>query len=192
MFGSSKYQAKRVLRAVPTDRDPVHAVVGRVDIVLSLGIVELRGASLDDHVGIRPLPEINARLVDGRAAGRDRRDVLQVEDRQPFGGLPGDRGHDHSVAVSEEHMEVDPGLGVGRKERRRVELAGRQHHLLIRAVELVAIDVHVMELVVGPDLLQLSVGVHQRLPVPQPDVVDGRAVVLERLEGEVLFRRERV
>ena len=104
------------------------------------------------------MPEINARLADGGAAGRDRRDVLQVENRQPFGGLPGDRGHDHSVAVGEQHMEVDPGLGVGWKKR-WLEFAGRQHHLLIRAVELIAIDVHVMELVVGPDLLQLSVGV---------------------------------
>ena len=47
-----------------------------------------------------------------------------------------------------------------------------------------------MELVVGPNLLQLSVGIHQRLPVPQPDIVDGRLVGLERLEGEILFHRE--
>ena len=49
-----------------------------------------------------------------------------------------------------------------------------------------------MELVVGADLLQLHVGVHQRLPVPQPDIVDGCLVGLECLEGEVLFGGERL
>src|SRR4029077_700202 len=48
-----------------------------------------------------------------------------------------------------------------------------------------------MELVVGADFLQLGVCVHQGLPVPEPDVVDGRPVVLKRLEGKPLFRRER-
>ncbi len=86
-------------------------------------------------------------------------------------------------------MQVDRGLGVGRKPR-RIEFAGRKHHLLIRAAKVIAIDVHIIELVIGPDLLQLRVGIHQRLPVPQPDVVDGRAVVLERLERQSLLRRE--
>src|SRR5258708_714323 len=47
-----------------------------------------------------------------------------------------------------------------------------------------------MELVVGPDLLQLTVRMHQRLPVPQPDIVNGRLVGLKRLEGEALLYRE--
>ena len=47
---------------------------------------------------------------------------------------------------------------------------------------MVAIDVDVEEPVVGADLLQLRVGVHQRLPVPQPDVVDGAAIVLAATE----------
>jgi len=34
----------------------------------------------------------------------------------------------------------------------------------------------------------LRIGVHQRLPIPKPNVVDGPAVVLERLKGEILFR----
>ena len=116
----------------------------------------------------------------GRAAGRDRRNVLQ--DRRsgiPSADFAGDRGHDHAVAVREEHMAVDPRLGVGGSSA-GLELAGRQHHLLIGAVELIAIDIHVMELVVGSDLLQLSVRIHQRLPVPQANIVDGRPVGLER------------
>ena len=92
--------------------------------------------------------------------------------------------------MGEEHMQVDPCLGVGRQQR-RFKLPGRQRYLLIRAAEHVAIDVDVVELVVGADFLQLGVCVHQRLPVPEPDVVDGRPVVLKRLEGKRLFRRER-
>ena len=58
----------------------------------------------------------------GGTAGRDRRDVLKIENRQAFGGFPGHRGHDHSVAVGEKQMQVDPGLRVGWKPR-RLELA---------------------------------------------------------------------
>ena len=67
----------------------------------------------------------------------------------------------------------------------------RERHLLIGIAEIVAIDVDVEEPVVGKDLLQLRIGVHQRLPIPKPNVVDGPAVVLERLKGEILFRRKR-
>ena len=173
----------------PADGNAARAVIGRVDVVFALRIVELRRAPLDDHVAVGLLPEIDARLADVGAAGRDRRNILQIEQRQPFGALAGDRGHHHAVAVGEEHVAVDPGLRV-RRQQRGFQLAGREHHALIRAVEPVAVDVHVMELVVGADLLQLRVGIHQRLPVPQPDVVDGRLVGLERLEGEVLFGGE--
>ena len=55
---------------------------------------------------------------------------------------------------------------------------------------MVTIHIHIMELVVGPNFLQLTVGIHQRLPVPQPNVVNGRLVGLERLESETLFDRE--
>src|SRR6516225_1166747 len=49
-----------------------------------------------------------------------------------------------------------------------------------------------MELIVGADLLQLRVGVHQRLPVPQPYIVDSRLVGLECLESKVLFGGKRL
>ena len=86
-------------------------------------------------------------------------------------------------------MPVDPRLGIG-GEQCRLELASRQGHPLIRAVEIVAVHNHIVELVVGPNLLRLGVSVHQRLPVPQPDIVDGRLVGLELLEGEILFYGE--
>ena len=113
MFTSSKYQANSDLQPVSADRDAVRAIVIRVDVVFSLGIVELRRAAFDDHVAAGALSEIDAWLGDLRTTGGDRRDVLQVENRQAFGGLLGDRGHDDPVAVGEQQMQVDPGLGVG-------------------------------------------------------------------------------
>ena len=173
------------------DGNAVGAVVGGIDVVLALGIVELGRAALDDRIALFGLAEIEARLADGGTAGGERRDVLQVEQRQAFAALARHRRHHHAGAVGEEQMQVDPGLRVGRQQR-RLELARRQHHLLIGAVQPIAVDVHVEEFVIGPDLLELGVGVHQRLPVPQPDVVDGRAVGLERGEAQPFLGRERL
>src|SRR5262245_59475054 len=49
-----------------------------------------------------------------------------------------------------------------------------------------------MEFIISADFLQLYVGIHQRLPIPQPYVVDGCLVGLDCLEREVLFGRERL
>ena len=87
-------------------------------------------------------------------------------------------------------MQVDPGLRIGRQQR-RFQLARRQQHLLIGAIQPIAVDIHVQELVIGPDFLELGIGVLQRPPVPQPDVVDGRAVGLERGEAQPFLDRER-
>ena len=56
---------------------------------------------------------------------------------------------------------------------------------------MVAVDVDVEKTVVSADLLQLRIGGEQRAPVPEPDVVDGPAVLCERLKGEILRRGER-
>ena len=117
----------------PVHGDPARALVDSVDIVFAIRIVELRSAAFDDDVGIGLLPIVDAGLLDRRAARCDRRDVLQIEDRQPFGALARDRAHDRAIAVGEKHMTVDPRLGVGGHQR-RLELAGRQHHRLIGAI----------------------------------------------------------
>jgi hypothetical protein len=71
-----------------------------------------------------------------------------------------------------------------------IQFARREHHALVCRVEPVAVHIHVLEFVVGTDFLQLHVCIHQRLPVPQPYIVDGRLVGLECLEGEVPIGRE--
>ena len=92
--------------------------------------------------------------------------------------------------MREQHVPIDPCLSV-RREQRGVELAGRQHHLLVGSVEPVPIHIHVPELVVGPDLLQLSIGRQERQLIPQPDIVDRRLIGLERGGREVLLDRKR-
>ena len=57
------------------------------------------------------------------------------------------------------------------------------------APQRIAVDVDVLEGVVGPDLLQLPEGLLERLPVPKADVVDG---VLVRLDVRHRQRRVRV
>ena len=63
---------------------------------------------------------------------------------------------------------------------------------MVGAVEPIAINVKIMEFVVGADLLQLRIGIRQRQPVPQPDIFDCRLVGLQRLEGKLLFGGKRL
>ena len=88
--------------------------------------------------------------------------------------------------MREQDVAIDPGLGVGRQQG-RFQLASRQRHALVCAIEPVAVDLDVVKLVVGAYFLQLGIGVHQRLPVPEPDIVNRGLVGLESLESEVLF-----
>ena len=57
-----------------------------------------------------------------------------------------------------------------------VEFARREHHLADRTVKLVAIDVDIRKVVVSPDGLDLTQGILQRTPIPQPDVRKSRLV----------------
>jgi hypothetical protein len=61
----------------------------------------------------------------------------------------------------------------------RVQLPGAEHDLALLAVDLVAIDVDVQELVVAPQDLVLAHSRQQRPVVPQPQVFDGRGVLVE-------------
>ena len=57
-----------------------------------------------------------------------------------------------------------------------VQLARGQHGLAVDAVDVVAVDAHGGELVVGAQLLQLGVAGEQGALVPQADVADGAGV----------------
>ena len=84
---------------------------------------------------------------------------------------------------------VDPLLSGGRKLG-EIELTGADLELLVLARDRVAVDVDVVERVVGANRLELFVGVLERRVVPQPKVVDGDLVVLHFLQGEGLVAGE--
>ena len=71
---------------------------------------------------------------------------------------------------------VDP-VAAAYRQLFDVELANGQHLLAEFAVEYIAIDIDVGEVVIGSDLLHLTQGVLQRSPVPEADVLKRWLVV---------------
>ncbi len=89
-----------------------------------------------------------------------------------------------------DELFVDP-VPAARGQLLHVQLARRQHHLPKRAVDRVAIDVDVREVVVRADLLELPERVLQRAPVPKPNVLERRLIVrgIGRLDGRLRGER---
>ena len=95
---------------------------------------------------------------------------------RPSGVKSRHRAHGDTEAVGEPQPGIDPPLRVVLQLLLR-DLPGGQHDLAVLAVHGVPVDVGVLEVVVGPDLLDLTVHVQERAVVPQPDVVHGLQVV---------------
>ncbi len=110
---------------------------------------------------------------------------LIVELRQAFLGDAAHGPHGQAEAVGEDEPLVDPGLV---RQVRVGQLPRGQHDLQVLVVHGVAVVVHILEVVVGPDLLQLAVGLEQRLLVPEPDVLDRGQVLPDIREGQLLVR----
>ena len=174
-----------------SDRNAAGAVIGRIDVVFSLRIVELGRAPLDDDVVVALLAVVDARFLDFGTPLRNGRNIPQIEQRQSLAAQAGDRAHHSAIAMGKQHVAVDPCLGV-RRQQGGPQFASREHHALVGTVEPVAINVQIMEFVIGADLLQLGVGIRQGQPIPQPDIFDGRLVGLQRLEGESLLGGKRL
>jgi len=89
--------------------------------------------------------------------------------------------------VGEDQAFVDPVLAgqicVG-------EFPGRQHDLEILTVHGIAVVVHVLKPVVGPDLLQLAVGAQERGVIPEADVPDRRVVFIDVPSREIVIHVE--
>ena len=154
------------------DRHAARALVGGVDVRLARGMVELPLPRAHEDVLVGELAVVDLRPGDLERHGRDRRQVLDEQHRQPFGGDLVDRAQGEPHAVGEGQVLVDEGPG---RQRRGVELPGREQDLAVLPVDPVAVVVHRDEVVVGADLLELPEGLQQRLPVPEPHVLDGRA-----------------
>ena len=77
---------------------------------------------------------------------------------------------------------VDPGYALAGQFAR--QLAGREQHLPLAIAQPIPVDVDVLERIVAADLLQLPEGLLERLPIPEPDVVDSVPVRLDRSHVE--------
>ena len=102
--------------------------------------------------------------------------VAEQEEGEAFGGEAVDGIHGDAVAVGVGEALVDPVAGAD-GELVDVELAGGQHDLAGGAVDVVAVDVDVGEIVVGADFLDLAEGVLEGAPIPEADVLEGGLVV---------------
>ena len=155
------------------DPDAARSGVLGVHVGLALRIVELPLPRPHEHVLVGQLAVVDLRPGDPERHGRHRRQVLHEQHGQAFAGDLVDGAERESHAVGERQVLVDEGPG---RERRRVELARREQDLPVLPVDPVPVVVHADEVVVGADLLQLSEGQEQGVPVPQPHVLDGRRV----------------
>ena len=162
--------------------DAAAAPVRRVHVLIAGRIVELLRACPHERVLVGDLTVVDLGPRDLReSARRGGRNVLDQELRQSLRGDAVDGAHDHAVTMGERQMLIDPDAGLQVRIR---QLARRDHELTVLAVDHVAVVVDVLELVVGPDLLELRERPQQRPVVPQPDVLDRGRVPLERSRVE--------
>ncbi len=147
-----------------------------------LRVVELLGLRVDEREAGEVLAEVDLGPVERDVAlGRD---VAQQVVGLADGAGRVARRHDRAVPVRVHEVPVDPGLA---REVRRVELARGDQRLHELAVDHVAVDVRVGELVEGLQRLeQLEVAQDHRR-VPEARVLDRRRVVHDRLRGQVLL-----
>ena len=147
-------------------------------------MVELPLPGPHEDVLVGQLPEIDLRPGDLERHLRYRREVSHKEHREPLDRHLVDRAQGKPHPVGEGQVLVDECAG---RQRSDVELAGREQHLAVLPVDHVAVVVHRNEVVVGADFLELPEGLQQRLPVPEPHVLDGRRVGADVGQGEIGF-----
>ncbi len=164
-------------------------VVSVVAVLFPAGIVELLLFGIDHHRRVGQLAVVDAGLVHRQLgmAGLGR-NVFHQQVRQPFRGKFADVGEREAEAVGVFEAAVDEGLAL-LGQIVHLQLPRGHHHLPVFAVEGVAVDVHVHELVVEPDFLELLVDRVQRPPIPQPDVFKQILVFPRRLSGKVFLKR---
>jgi len=87
--------------------------------------------------------------------------------------------------MGEDQFLVDPGsarqIGVG-------ELSRRKHDLPVFSINRVTVVVDIGEFVVRSDLLKLTESLQEGRVVPEPDIPDGRIILLDLLRCEGVAR----
>ena len=141
--------------------------------------VDLLHARVDGHPPRGRLAEIDLRPLDGHDAGLLGRNAAHGEDRQPLRRRLADRAHHGAVAMGVGEVLVLPRPGIGLQPG-QIELASGDQHLLDLVQLGIAIDVDVIELIVGNERPQALVGIAGNPVVPEPDVAQDRRVGLQR------------
>ena len=104
-----KPDAEQDLSSEAADHDAVFARIGGLDVLIALGIVKFLRLGVDEHIVVRQLAEVDARLGDLNFRDRRlRRNILHEQHRQAFLRDFVDRAERQSVAVREREMFVDP------------------------------------------------------------------------------------
>ena len=138
-------------------------------MVCALRIIEFLLPRLDVDVSVGEFAEIDLGTlhVQLRYRALDRH-VAQIRVWQAFRSEAVDRIHGDAVAVRVDELFIDP-VAAALGKLFDIQLAGGEHHLAHVAVDLIAIDIHVREIVIGADFLDLPQRILQGMPVPQPD-----------------------
>ncbi len=141
-------------------------------------VVELLLPRLYVHVGISQLAEIDfgPGYVEVAHRALDRH-IAQNQGGQAFRRESIYRIHGDAIAVGVDQLLVDPVAAAFRKFF-DIQFARCEHYLASGAVDFIAIDVDVREIVVGADFLNLAQRILKRAPVPQPDVLQRSLIVL--------------
>src|SRR5260370_23692674 len=160
-------------------------MIGRYTVRLALWVIEFLLPRLYVHVGVGELSEIDLRALYDDARHRALNGhITQNQCRQSFRSEPIHRVNGDPVAVRIDKFLVDP-IAAALRELIDVYLAYGKHHLTHCAVDFIAIDIDIGEVVVGADFLNLTQSVLERAPVPQPDVLQRSLIVrrIGRLDG---------
>ena len=150
----------------------------RSEIVrLAFRIIELLLMSLYVDVCIRYLAKIDLGPRHRKIGnGALHRHIAQKQRGQPLCRKAVHRIHGDSVAVGVNELVVDP-VAAAFGKFVNVQFAGGEHYFAQASANLVAIDVDIGKIVVGANLLFLAQRILERLPVPEPYVLERRLVV---------------
>ncbi len=172
-----------------SDSDSALAVVDRPGVAVTKRIIEFFHRRADEDVRSGFLPVVDLRPVDGKRNRNLRRDVPDPQFRLSSRGDLRHRVHDDAEPVRELKACVDPR---SRLKLLQVELPRGQHDLAARAADRVAVHIHLVEVVIRPDFLELLVAPEQRSFVPDADVAEGFRLARQIVPGDRRRRDDRL